>query len=56
MTLILGELIWITNIFYCARLNNEHMLSGLGLAFSICVAVPLALTYGLSGVLETLVS
>jgi Na+-driven multidrug efflux pump len=56
MTLVLGELIWITNITYCARLGDEHMLSGLGLAFSLSVAIPLSLTYGLSGVLETLVS
>jgi len=56
MTMILGELIWIINIFYVARLGDENMLAGMGLAFSLSVAIPLALTYGISGVLETLVS
>lgn len=56
LTQLLGELVWMINIWYVARLGDEHMLAGIGLANSMSVSIPLALTYGLSGVLETLVS
>lgn len=56
LTLLMGEMVWMINIFYVSRLADEHMLSGIGLANSLACAIPLALTYGISGVLETLVS
>ena len=52
----MSELIWQLNIYYVGRIGDEHMLSGIGLANSLVIAMVLASTFGISGVLETLVS
>jgi len=50
------ESIWLINIIYVGRLINEHMLGGIGLANSLFISIPLAVTLGISSALETLVS
>ena len=44
------------NIIFVGKLHNVHMLSGVGMATVLITTLPLSLTYGISGVLETLVS
>ena len=56
MSMVIAELILHINVMFVGRLNDKEKLAGIGLANSIICSVPLALTYGLSGVLETLVS
>ena len=56
MSMVIAELILHINVMFVGRLNDDEKLAGIGLANSIICSVPLALTYGLSGVLETLVS
>lgn len=56
LSMAIAELILHINVMFVGRLNAEEKLAGIGLANSIVCSVPLALTYGLSGVLETLVS
>lgn len=53
---MMSEVIWQINIIYVGRLGNEHMLGGVGLANSLFTSIPYAITLGISGVLETLVS
>jgi len=50
------ELILQLNIFYVGRLGDEYMLSGIGLANALINCIVLSVTFGISGVLETLVS
>ena len=56
LTLFMSEMVWQINIVYVGQLNDEAMLGGIGMANSLCCSIPLAITYGISGVLETLVS
>ena len=56
LTLVMTESIWLINIIYVGRLINEHMLGGIGLANSLFISIPLAVTLGISSALETLVS
>jgi multidrug resistance protein, MATE family len=56
MNLVLAELILQINTIFVGRLNDEGMMAGIGLANSLIQTIPLSLTYGISGVLETLVS
>jgi len=56
LTLIMSEMMWQINIIYVGKLGDELKLGGIGLANSLFCSIPLAVTYGISGVLETLVS
>lgn len=56
MNLVLAELILQIDTVVVGRLGNEDMMAGLGIANSLIQMIPLCLTYGISGVLETLVS
>ena len=56
VNLVLAELLFQINIIFVSKLNDESMLAGIGLANAIIYCFPLSLTYGISSVLETLVS
>ena len=56
MTLLIAEMQWQINIIYVGRLNDENKLSAIGLCNQLFLSVPLAVTYGTTSVLETLVS
>ena len=56
MTLFVSEMQWQINIIYVGRMNNENMLSAIGLCNQLFLSIPLAVTYGTTSVLETLVS
>lgn len=56
LNLVMSELIWQLNIYYVGRLGDEQMLGGIGLANSLVIAMVLSVTFGISGVLETMVS
>ena len=56
VNLVMAELTWQLNIYYVGRIGDEHKLSGIGLAYSLVIALILASSFGISGVLETLVS
>lgn len=44
------------NMVYVGHLEDTSMLAGLGLANSLIIGLPISITWGISGVLETLVS
>lgn len=56
VNLALAELVLQINLIYVGKLNDVEMLAGVGLASTLICAIPLSLTLGISGVLETLVS
>lgn len=56
INLVLAELLFQINLVFVSMLNDENMVAGIGLANAIIYCFPLSLTYGVSSVLETLVS
>ena len=56
INLVLAELLFQINIIYVGKLSDNNMLAGIGLAKAIIYCFPLSLTYGISSILETMVS
>ena len=56
INLMLYELVFMINMVFVGKFNDERLLAGIGLANSLIVCFPITVTIGVSSVLETFVS